>query len=96
MSIYSKHHLIIAVCIHVLLSSVSQTKTEPPLYPTKFIYAGTLTPNGYTITKPGYYTLCEEVEFTSSNTTAITIDSDYVILNLNYKTIYQLPDGWSL
>jgi|GEM_PF-2283922 hypothetical protein len=48
-------------------------------------------PNGYTITIPGYYTLCGSVGFSAPGTPTcvINIQTSNVTLDLNQQTIYQ-------
>jgi hypothetical protein len=50
-------------------------------------------PNGYTITNPGYYTLCGSVGFSGTSTCVISIKSNNVTLDLNQHTLYQTNFG---
>jgi len=43
---------------------------------------------GTVIDQPGYYKLCDNVQFTSGNVTAIDIRSSYVTIDMNTKAIY--------
>lgn len=44
--------------------------------------------DGLVLNEPGYYIICDDIEFDNGSVTGITIASDYVTLNMNERAIY--------
>ena len=43
---------------------------------------------GTVIATPGYYMMCDDIEFTSGSVTAISIESSFVTIDMNTKSIF--------
>jgi len=79
--------ILITFPLHAATPATSSSPT------THYIYASTIGTSGYAITEPGYYVLTENIPFSPGGAaTAITIESNFVTLDMNHHTIY-LNDG---
>jgi len=80
----------VCTCPHYLFSEIGnitqilQAKAHCPI----ILRADDFGSSGIIIDQPGYYKLCDNVEFASGSVTAISVQSPYVIIDMNTKAIY--------